>query len=63
MANVDTCPQTLREVTSASTRLGCGKDEFGHNQYMCLPNKGKTSLVEFCYTGIMGIQEKGKYTI
>lgn len=26
---------------------------------MCLPNVEKTSLVEFCHDGIMGIQEEG----
>lgn len=27
---------------------------------MCVPNKNKTSLVEFCFQGVMGMVEKGK---
>nr|XP_022289988.1 uncharacterized protein LOC111101695 isoform X2 [Crassostrea virginica] len=59
MHMVNTCPDTLNEVEKASKQLGCGDDEFGKNQYMCLPDTEKTSLVEFCYNGIMGIKEKG----
>lgn len=59
MYKVDTCPDTLEKVEQASKRLKCGKDRFGKNQYMCLPNTEKTSLFEFCYDGIMGIKEKG----
>mmetsp|Transcript_33493 Transcript_33493/g.53936 ORF Transcript_33493/g.53936 Transcript_33493/m.53936 type:complete len:103 (-) Transcript_33493:57-365(-) len=59
MAPVAACPTNLTEVEEASKRLGCGPDNFGNNQYMCLPNVNKTSLFEFCYDGIMGIQEKG----
>nr|XP_022290155.1 uncharacterized protein LOC111101829 [Crassostrea virginica] len=54
------CPKTQEEVKHASNRLGCGNDQYGNNQYMCLPNVEKTSLVEFCHDGIMGIQEEGK---
>ena len=59
MARVDVCPQNLTEVIEASKKLGCGYDEYGKNQYLCLPHVNKTSLVEFCYEGIMGRQEKG----
>ena len=55
----DICPQTLKEVKEASQRLGCGKDQYGTNQYMCLPNVEKTSLIEFCHDGVMGIKESG----
>ena len=59
MSTVNKCPNTLNEVEKASKRLQCGKDVFGKSQYMCLPNTEKTSLIEFCYDGIMGIKEKG----
>lgn len=54
------CPKNEHDVIQASNRLGCGNDIYGNNQYMCIPNKEKTSLVEFCFQGIMGIVEKGK---
>lgn len=47
----------------ASKRLRCGDDIYGNNQYLCLPNKNKTSLVEICFQGVMGIVEKGKLQI
>ncbi|XP_062590500.1 uncharacterized protein LOC134252078, partial [Saccostrea cucullata] len=56
---VDSCPPNLTEVIKASSRLGCGVDKYGNNQYMCLPNIEKTGLVEFCHNGIMGLIEKG----
>ena len=59
MYTVNRCPNTLHEVEKASKRLGCGKDLFGKNQYMCLPNTEKTTLIELCHEGIMGIKEKG----
>ena len=59
MASVVSCPTHLTEVEEASKRMGCGHDDFGNNQYMCLSNVDKSSLFEFCYDGIMGIQEKG----
>lgn len=62
MLPVTACPNTLKEVEEASKRLNCGKDQFQKNQYMCLPNVEKTSLNEFCYNGVMGIQEKGLNT-
>lgn len=59
MALVNVCPQNEHEVIQASKRLGCGDDRYGNNQYLCLPNKNKTSLVEFCFQGVMGLVEKG----
>ena len=59
MPRVSECPTTLEKVIEGKARLECGRDKYGNNQYMCLPNEEKTSLVEFCYDGIMGIQEKG----
>lgn len=56
----DKCPSSFSEVENASKRLGCGNDKFGNNQYLCLPSADKDSLIEFCYTGIMGLQEKGR---
>lgn len=53
------CPKNQAEVNQASKRLECGNDKYGNNQYMCLPNKDKTSLVEFCNNGVMGFTEKG----
>lgn len=56
---VNDCPTEPTGVVEASQRLKCDEDRYGHNQYMCVPNKEKTSLVEFCYDGIMGIQKEG----
>lgn len=53
------CPKNQTEVNQASKRLKCGYDKYGNNQYICLPNKDKTSLVEFCNDGVMGLTEKG----
>lgn len=58
MVLVNVCPKTELDVIQASKRLGCGYDRYGNNQYMCVPNKNKTSLVEFCFQGVM--VEKGK---
>lgn len=59
MARIDTCPENSATVTEASRRLGCGHDEYGNSQYLCLPNVNLTSFVEFCYEGIMPLQENG----
>ena len=59
MAKVHVCPGNLSAKNEASKKLGCGYDEYGNNQYLCLPNVNKTSLVEFCHDGIMRMQEKG----
>lgn len=53
------CPKNQQEVNNASERLGCGSDKYDHKQYFCIPNYKKTSLVEFCFDGVMGIQNKG----
>lgn len=60
MAFVNNCPTTLHGIEIASKRLGCKYDQYGNNQYLCVPNVEKTSLVELCYDGIMGIQQKGR---
>lgn len=57
---VTTCPSNLTEKILASNRLGCENDIYGNNQYICAPNEAKTSLVEICNDGIMGIVEEGK---
>ena len=59
MAPVDVCPQKMTKVLEASKKLRCGNDDYGNNQYLCLPNVNKTSFVEFCYNGTIGMQEKG----
>ena len=63
MARVEACPKNLTKVIEASKRLGCKNDKYGNNQYICLPNVDNTSLVEFCYGGIMGFQKKGIFYI
>lgn len=60
MQFVDECPSNVTELDARSNRLGCGNDKYGNNQYMCLPNVNKTSLVELCYEGIMGMIAKGR---
>lgn len=60
MADVTHCPTNASEKHLASTRLGCGSDTYGNDQYICAPNEAKTSLVELCNEGIMGIIDKGK---
>lgn len=63
MVLVNVCPRSKHDVMQASKKLGCGDDIYGNNQYLCLPNKNKTSLVEICFQGVMGIVEKGKLHI
>lgn len=41
-------------------RFNCGNDEYGNNQYMCVFNKEKIFLVEFCYKGVMELGNSGK---
>lgn len=60
MTSVGVCPKNRAETYTASERLNCGTDKYGTNQYMCVPNKEKTSLVEFCYGGVMELQNSGK---
>ena len=62
MAMIDACPKNLDEIRNASAKLECGLDRFGNSQYVCLPNTEKSSLIEFCYKGLMGLKEKGKIT-
>lgn len=57
------CPKNQAEAYQASNRIGCSYDKYGNNQYLCLPNKDKASLVEFCNKGVMGLTEKGKFCI
>ena len=59
MVPVDFCPKNQAEVEEAGKRLGCGQDKYGNNQYMCLPNVEKTSLVEFCHNELMGLVHEG----
>lgn len=59
MAFVSSCPRTEAEFFKASQRIGCGNDINGHNQYICIPNEEKTSLVELCYNEVMGVRVKG----
>ena len=61
MVRVEACPKNLTKVFEASKRLGCKNDEYGNNQYICLPHVDNTSLVEFCYGGLMGFQKKGMF--
>lgn len=58
---VNVCPRNKHGASQASTKLGCGNDTYGNNQYLCLPNESKTSLVEFCFQGGMGLVEKGTF--
>lgn len=60
MTSVGVCPKNRTETYTASERLNCGTDKYGTNQYMCVPNKEKTSLVEFCYKGVMELENSGK---
>lgn len=59
MGYVDVCPNTEAGIKTASKRLDCKNDTYNNNQYMCLPNEEKSSLVEFCFPGTMGIELKG----
>ncbi|XP_062616074.1 uncharacterized protein LOC134277783 [Saccostrea cucullata] len=56
--SVESCPRNITAVTESSTRLGCGQDRYGNDQYICVPNFDKTGLIELCYNGIMGIIER-----
>ena len=63
MARVDACPENLTTIIKASKRLGCDKDLYGNDKYICLPTVDRSSLVEFCYNGIMGYYEKGTFML
>ncbi|XP_062573898.1 uncharacterized protein LOC134235767, partial [Saccostrea cucullata] len=56
---VDSCPTNKTEFISAATRLNCSEDKYGRNQYTCVPNEVISALVEFCYSKIVGIYQKG----
>ncbi|XP_062611902.1 uncharacterized protein LOC134273715, partial [Saccostrea cucullata] len=56
---VSSCPLNKTEYTTSATRLGCGVDENGRSQYVCVPNNERSSLVEFCYQSTVGFYEKG----
>lgn len=56
---VNECPKNEDETTQASKNLKCEKDEYNNSQYLCLPHVNKTSLVEFCFNGSLGIREQG----
>ena len=56
---VDSCPGNATAAAEASSRLGCGRDEYGSDQYICVPNVSKTALVEFCHNGIMELIQEG----
>ena len=62
MRKVNICPRNLTELKRASEFLGCSSDDYGNNQYMCLPNAEKTALFEFCNDGLMGMKEKGMFS-
>lgn len=59
MLSVVACPKNQFDVDSASKRRNCSKDRYENNQYMCIPNKDKTSLVEFCHEGNFKLVDKG----
>ena len=63
MGMVEVCPKTSTEKEIAAKRLGCKEDQYDNNQYICLPVKEKTKLVEMCLDEIMGFQELGKYNL
>ncbi|XP_062610253.1 uncharacterized protein LOC134272034 [Saccostrea cucullata] len=56
---VNSCPQNATEVLESSTRLGCGQDKYGNDQYICVSNRNKTGLVELCYNGVMELIQRG----
>ncbi|XP_056015748.1 uncharacterized protein LOC125673557 isoform X1 [Ostrea edulis] len=56
---VESCPGNSTGFAEASSRLNCSRDQYGNDQYICVPNVNKTALVEFCYGGIMGIRQRG----
>ncbi|XP_062584597.1 uncharacterized protein LOC134246285 [Saccostrea cucullata] len=56
---VKSCPQNATEVLESSTRLGCGVDKYGNDQYICVSNRNKTGLVELCYNGVMELIQRG----
>lgn len=59
MVPVSSCPKNKLDTIKASDILKCGNDKYNNSQYMCLPNTEKSSLMEFCFNGVMGAEEKG----
>jgi hypothetical protein len=60
---VESCPGNATAVAEASTRLGCGRDENGNDQYICVPNDSKTALKEFCHNGFISPVLGGEWLI
>ncbi|XP_062605472.1 uncharacterized protein LOC134267269, partial [Saccostrea cucullata] len=56
---VHSCPQNATEVLESSARMGCGKDKYGNDQYICVSNRNKTGLLELCYNGVMELIQRG----
>ncbi|XP_062577819.1 uncharacterized protein LOC134239672 [Saccostrea cucullata] len=56
---VNSCPKNRSEWYTAGARLNCSYDGNNTLQYLCIPNKNITTLLEFCYDRIMGFNEKG----
>ncbi|XP_062600090.1 uncharacterized protein LOC134261696 [Saccostrea cucullata] len=56
---VDSCPKNQWEWYTAGARLNCSYDENNILQYLCIPNKNITTLIEFCYDRTMELIEKG----
>lgn len=49
------------EIFKVLKRFNCGNDLYGNNQYICFFNEEKIFLVEFCFDGIIGLNERGMY--
>jgi hypothetical protein len=58
---VDSCPVNETEFAAAATRLNCGVDKFGRNQYTCVPRFDLSAVVEFCYNRTVGIYPGGEH--
>ncbi|XP_062573738.1 uncharacterized protein LOC134235622 [Saccostrea cucullata] len=56
---VDSCPTNEKEFITGATRLNCGVDQYGRNQYTCVPNEDRSALIEFCYSKIVGLYQLG----
>ncbi|XP_062614170.1 uncharacterized protein LOC134275909, partial [Saccostrea cucullata] len=46
---VTKCPQNASQLSLASDRLNCTRDDTLKHRYHCMPDRGKTRLLEFCY--------------
>ncbi|XP_062620581.1 uncharacterized protein LOC134282149, partial [Saccostrea cucullata] len=56
---VGSCPVNLTGQNEAASKLKCSVDKFGNGQYLCVPNFKKTTIVEYCYNGTVGLQMPG----